>query len=123
MARAQLLVGSAISRMPRAGAKPAGDKLALDGLATCWEKNKSIRHHMLATGNLMKWPSPTLVGVVNFQTIALNHKVLERTLRLWLKRTDVLKTINIYAARREAMDLSSCASFACAAHALSVATV
>ena len=82
---------------------PKADALALDGLAEAWNKSKQIREHLLASGNLLVWHSPKLVGVTTFQTAQPNFRVLARLLRVWLPRAgDVLKTINIYAARREA---------------------
>ena len=90
------------SSMPKKGTKKA-DALALDGLAELWNRNKSIREHMLQTGNLCTWTSPKLVGVTTFETAAPNFRVLVRLLRIWLPRAgEVLKTINVYAARREA---------------------
>ena len=45
----------AFCMMPRSGAKPKSDPLALDGLAKVWEKNRGIRGGMLSTGNLLRW--------------------------------------------------------------------
>ena len=87
--------------MPRKGTV-LGDPDALSGLAKSWDKNKAIRGHLLKTGNLMRWPSPDKVGCINFETLGLNHKVLARLLRNWLPKIDTLKTVNIFACRKEA---------------------
>ena len=86
--------------MPRKGTKQA-DPEALAGLAQLWEKCRPIRQNLLSTGNVLSWPSPNLVGVVTFQTASHNYAVLSRTLRHWLPKIQILKTINIFAARKE----------------------
>ena len=87
--------------MPRKGVK-RGNPLALDGLAELWNKNRALREQMLNSGFLFAWPSPMQVGVITFETASLNVRALIRLLRTWLPKIDRLKTINIYAARREA---------------------
>ena len=87
--------------MPRKGVKRA-DELALNGLAELWNKNRKIRETLLTTGFIFTWPTRAQVGVINFDTAALNVRVLSRLLRTWLPTIDILKSINIYAARREA---------------------
>ena len=86
--------------MPRKGT-PVADPNALEGLAKAWDKVKSIRGHMLKTGNLMRWPSPNKVGCINFETMSLNHKALAKLLRIWLPQIDTLHSVNIFACRQE----------------------
>ena len=93
--------------MPKKGGK-IPDPDALQGLAAIWEKCRPIRQHMLRTGNLLSWPSPKLVGVVTFKTASHNYAVLSRALRHWLPKLDTLKTINIFAARKEACGCMAC---------------
>ena len=90
--------------MPRKSQKKP-DHAALSGLAELWNKSRYIREHLLQTGNLFRWPSPKQVGVISFETAACNYRVLARLLRHYLPTLDTLKTINIYAARKEARDL------------------
>ena len=88
--------------MPRRGT-PVADKDALKGLAVSWEKAKSIRGHLLKTGNILRWPSPNKVGCINFETMSLNYKVLAKLLEIWLPQIDTLHSVNIFACREEAL--------------------
>ena len=88
--------------MPRKGT-PVADKDALLGLAQSWEKAKLIRGHLLKTGNLLRWPAPNKVGCINFETMALNYKVLTKLLHIWLPAIDTLRSVNIFACREEAL--------------------
>ena len=90
--------------MPRKTQKK-GDENALNGLATSWNKCRWIREHLLKTGNLLQWPSVKQVGVIDFTTAACNTRVLSRLMKVWLPQLQVLKTINIYAARKEAREV------------------
>ena len=92
--------------MPRKSQKKA-DENALSGLAASWNKSAWIREHVLKTGNILVWPSPQKVGVIDFSTAAYNTRVLTRLLRVWLPQLEVLKTVNIYAARKEARQACS----------------
>ena len=90
--------------MPRRGVKKADD-LALEGLAEPWERSRSIRQKMLATGRLLSWSEPAKVGVISFDAMQHNYRILMKMLENWLPKTDTLNTFNVYAARREAFIL------------------
>ena len=93
--------------MPPAGFQ-APDPLALDGLASAWERNRSIRNRVMQSGSLLQWPDSKKVGVISFETMSYNYKVLLRLLRIWLPDLEKLKTINVYAARREVQVDAGC---------------
>ena len=71
----------------------------LDGLAERWDEDASIRSIVLHRGTLLQWPSPQLVGVHTFVTMAINERVLMEVLKIWVPKTSTPKTINIDDAR------------------------
>ena len=93
--------------MPRSGARKP-DELALVGLAQSWNKSQKIRTNMLKTGRLCVWDTPETVGVLTLETMSANFRALKKMLEIWLPKIDVLKTVNVYAARREAMFSLGC---------------
>ena len=78
------------------------DELALDGLAEKWEKEKEIRKRLLKTGRLLVWEEPKKVGIINFKSMRPNASVLTILLHHYLPPIPELRTINVFAARREA---------------------
>ena len=93
--------------MPRKGSK-LPDVNALSGLAAAWEKCRAIRQAALRNDSVLQWPTPALTGVITFETMTYNSKVLLRLLRLWLPQLDTLKTINVFAARKEVWHYTHC---------------
>ena len=78
------------------------DELALEGLAGKWEEVKEIRKRMLKTGKLLVWEEPKKVGIINFEPMRPNASVLTVLLHHYLDPAPELRTINVFAARREA---------------------
>ncbi|CAE7650468.1 unnamed protein product [Symbiodinium sp. CCMP2592] len=78
------------------------DELALDGLAAKLEKQKEIRKRLLKTGRLLVWEEPKKVGIINFKSMRPNASVLTILLHHYLHPAPELRTINVFAARREA---------------------
>ena len=77
---------------------------SLEGLAKSWESDDTFRGRLLATGNVLQWPSSKLTGVISFETISLNCKVLEKTLRCWCPQVSSAKTVCIDQVREEARE-------------------
>ena len=89
--------------MPKKGTPTRRAKsMALDGLAEKWEKCQEVRQHILETGSILKWETPTSVGVINFDTMKHNVPCLAVCLEHHLQQDlPALKTLNIFACRRE----------------------
>ena len=74
---------------------------ALDGLAKEWENDSTVRGKALATKSLLYWPSPEQVGVINFDTMKPNVKVLMILLENWAPQVDSAKTVCVDQLRVE----------------------
>ena len=74
---------------------------SLDGLGKTWERDDIIRHGALKRGSLLAWPDPKLTGVISFQTIAYNARLIEVLLSIHCPRTSSPKTVNIDKLRYE----------------------
>ena len=77
-------------------------KSPLAGLAHQWEQDEVIRRQALASGSLLVWPTKQLTGVVTFQTMALNTRVLKYLLNLWCPAVSMAQTVRIDHVRDEA---------------------
>ena len=76
---------------------------SLDGLNECWEADPIIRGHALRNeGTLLCWPSKELTGVVSFQTIACNARVLWQLLETWCPQVPEPKTVSMAQVRQQA---------------------
>ena len=75
--------------------------VSLAGLMTKWNDDDAIRTHVLHTQSLLKWPSPKHVGVINFNTLALNARVISKLLEVWCPQLDTPKTVWIDHVRDE----------------------
>ena len=95
------------SVMPKKDVKKP-DLLALEGLAKKWEADKATRKLLLSTGHILKWTEPKKVGVINLETMRPNANVLEILLHRYLPDAPELRTINVFAARREACEAEVC---------------
>ena len=78
------------------------ENTSLAGLAEVWEKDSSLRGHLLAKGTLLAWPSDSQVGVISFKTMSLNAPLLEHLLRLWCPQLPTGKTVVIDHVREQA---------------------
>ena len=76
--------------------------MSLKGLADALNSNEAIRTTILHKGTILQWPSPRLVGVHTFNTMAANEAVVMEVLKIWLPQTPVPKTICIDTCRDEA---------------------
>ena len=74
----------------------------LKGLAALWEKDETVRRHVLAKGSLLNWPEKKLTGVITFETLALNGPLLSHLLTIWIPQNDIGKTVHIDHVREEA---------------------
>ena len=74
---------------------------SLEGLAGLWENDKVIRGKTLGSGKLLQWPSPEQVGVINFETMKKNCRVLEKLLLTWCPQLSYAKTVHIDQVRAE----------------------
>lgn len=75
---------------------------SLEGLGKLWERDEVIRGKALKTGSLLSWPSPKKTGVITFETVAFNAKVVEHCLYHWCPQVPSVKTLNIDQVRAEA---------------------
>ena len=75
--------------------------MSLKGLAEALNKNEAIRSTILHKGTILQWPSPRLVGVHTFNTMASNEAVMMEVLKIWLPQNPVPKTICIDDCREE----------------------
>lgn len=78
-----------------------GEGPSLVGLAKAWEKDDVIRQSALKNGQLLKWPDKKRVGVISFETIAFNARVLDLLLRFHCPSLKTPKTVNIDLLRDE----------------------
>ena len=76
--------------------------MSLQGLAQALNENEAIRTTILHKGTILQWPSPRLVGVHTFNTLACNEAVVMEVLKIWLPKNPVPKTICIESCREEA---------------------
>ena len=75
--------------------------VSLDGLAKIWNDTEVLRDLLLGKGTLLLWPDDKLTGVVNFNTIAYNGKLIELVLQLWCPQVSEAKTLIIDQVRAE----------------------
>lgn len=75
--------------------------VSLEGLGDAWEKDHTIRARAVSSKNLLAWPSPKHVGVINFTTAKQNVLVLSHLLELWCPQVPCAKTVNIDQVRSE----------------------
>lgn len=74
----------------------------LEGLAALWEDDKYVRSLVLSTQSLLKWPSKKKMGVITFETMSANYRVLSLLLKIWLPLNESAKTVFIDHVRNEA---------------------
>ena len=75
---------------------------SFDGLWKLWANDEIVRGQILQKGTLFSWPDPKCTGVINFDTMEHNTRVLEFLVDIWCPKTSMPKTIYIPAAREEA---------------------
>ena len=83
-------------------AREVSAKPSLKGLAKKLADDPVLRHHLLTTGTFFKWPAVKCTGIVNFQSIAVNSRLLEYVVDLWCPQHTVPKTLQVEQARDEA---------------------
>ena len=74
----------------------------LDGLWKLWADDEVVRSQILQKGTLFSWPDPKCTGVINFETMEHNTRVLEYLAETWCPKTSAPKTIYIPHAREQA---------------------
>lgn len=94
MAAAELL------SVASSGAEDESKSLA--PLAKLWESDPTIRQIVLQNKALLVWPTKQKTGVITFETMAMNCKVLEKVLDVWCPRVPTAKTVAIEPVRDEA---------------------
>ena len=75
--------------------------VSLEGLANMWQDVEAIRDRVLKEKSLLVWPNPKMTGVINFNTLAMNARVLEVLLQLWCPQLSEPKTVIIDQVRDE----------------------
>ena len=75
--------------------------VSLEGLANNWQEVESIRDRVLKEKSLLAWPNPKMTGVINFNTLSMNAKVIEVLLQLWCPQLAEPKTVLIDQVRNE----------------------
>lgn len=73
----------------------------LVGLAESWEGAADVRQRLLSTHSLLAWPSPKLTGVISFDTMSMNYKVLSLLIDVWCSQHATPKSVNIDQVREE----------------------
>ena len=79
---------------------------SLEGLGLKWEADSDLRTQVLQTKSLLKWPSPKKTGVISFETVALNAKIICMTLEVWCPQVSEAKTVHIDHVRSEVRGLT-----------------
>ena len=74
----------------------------LAGLAGLWEQDEVLRRHLLSSNSLLAWPTKKLVGVISFETMASNTRVLQILLGLWCPTVPAAQTVRIDNVRDQA---------------------
>ena len=74
---------------------------SLKGLWNRWDNDEPIRRFALKSGSLLSWPSPKHTGVLNFQTMGRNTRVLTHLMEIWVPQVPIAKTIHIDHIREE----------------------
>lgn len=76
--------------------------VSLAGLMNKWNSDDVVREQFLHKKSLLKWPSPKHVGVINFNTLSLNARVMGKVLEVWCPQLDTPKTVWMDHVRDEA---------------------
>ena len=79
----------------------AAPSSTLDGLAVAWERDEIVRQKTLKSGSLLAWPTAKLTGVVSFQTISYNARVMDILLNIHCSKIPTPKTVNMEKLRAE----------------------
>ena len=74
---------------------------SLEGLGKMWENDETIRGRALATKSMLYWPTSEQVGVITFDTMKYNVRVLMILLEKWAPQVDSAKTVCIDQLRAE----------------------
>ena len=74
---------------------------SLEGLASLWENDRGLRSRALKSQSLLAWPLPEQVGVINFDTMKSNARVVMLILEKWAPQVTTAKTVNIDQLREE----------------------
>lgn len=75
--------------------QPSAAEVDLDGLAEAWEDDKTIRSVVLHKGSLCSWPNVASTGVITFETMKMNAKVIMKILEVWCPKTLHPQTVYI----------------------------
>ena len=73
----------------------------LNGVGAAWERDEIVRQKTLKEGQLLSWLTAKLTGVVTFQTIAHNARVMDILLNIHCSRIPTPKTVNMDKLRGE----------------------
>ena len=86
------------------GPKPSAEELLLKGLSEKVSEDPGLRYRALKEGTLFRWADTKRVGIINLDSAALNSKILEYLVHIWVPQNpNKPKTIPAEAARYEAM--------------------
>ncbi len=97
MAAAAALVAGAAAELEN----PALAGKTLEGLAKSWDSDEDIRHWVLDSKSLLKWPSSKKVGDITFETLAMNARVVNKVLDIWCPQLSEAKTLILEQVRDE----------------------
>ena len=86
----------------KADAASGAAEMALEGFAKRIADDAVLRHQVLTSQTLFRWPSCKTVGIINLTSAALNSRLLRILAEIWLPQTSKPKTIPCEAARFEA---------------------
>lgn len=84
---------------------------SLDGLAKLWEDDEVIRRRVLEHDTLLQFPSKKQIGVITFETMSGNARVLAHVLTTWCPQHAAAKMVNIDQVRAEDWDVENLLSY------------
>lgn len=88
--------------------EPDEPQTNLDGLAKAWADDECVRSLLLHKKSLLSWPSSKKTGVISFETMAQNARVLSKVLEIWCPQMEIPKTLSIDDAREQVRCSKNC---------------
>ena len=76
--------------------------VSLEGFWQAVSNDADLRAHLLSADTLFKWPSPAQIGVLNFETMRPNSRIMHILIENWCPQVPHMKTIYAVHAREEA---------------------
>ena len=88
--------------------EPDEPQTNLDGLSKAWADDECVRSLLLHKKSLLSWPSSKKTGVISFETMAQNARVLSKVLEIWCPQMEIPKTLSIDDAREQVRCSKNC---------------